>query len=285
MFLKFQQIYNAALQNEMDNPLQEMLAMLDTLSNGAVGQLEQMLPDETMLALPQRLEKRQQGIPWPYILGQASFMGLSLNCSPAALIPRAETELLAKTVLALLAAEAKENPLVIDMGTGSGNIAVSLAYHAPQAHILASDVSPEAVALAQTNVDKYALHQRVSLFCGDLFIPLQNLGYEGAVDIVICNPPYIPTSSLDKLAPEIINHEPRVALDAGQYGINIYRRLVSDALRFLKPGGILAFEIGAGQEKIAARLLQKAGGYERITTVVDDDEVIRVITAVARAAV
>jgi release factor glutamine methyltransferase len=145
---------------------------------------------------------------------------------------------------------------------------------------LASDISAEAIALAQTNVDKFALPDRVSLFCGDLFAPVQNLGYEGKVSIVICNPPYIPTGSLDKLAPEIIDHEPVVALDAGQYGINIYRRLVTDALLFLKPGGTLTFEIGAGQEKIAMRLLQKTGGYERITPVVDKNGVIRVITAV-----
>lgn len=283
MFSKLQQIYNAFSKTELDNPLQEMLLMLDSLNNGVIRQLEQTLPNEADIDLPQFLKKRQQGMPWAYILGHTPFMGLSLNCSPAALIPREETELLAKTVLSVIAERAEESPVMIDMGTGSGNIAVSVAYHAPQVHVLASDVSPEAVALAQTNVDKYALHNRVSLFSGDLFMPLQNLGYEGAVDIVICNPPYIPTSSLDKLAPEIIDHEPVVALDAGQYGINIYRRLVSEALQFLKPGGTLAFEIGAGQERIALRLLHKAGGYDNITTVTDDNGVIRVITAVVRA--
>lgn len=209
-------------------------------------------------------------------------MGLTLFCSPAALIPRQETELLVETVLTAVAALSTATPLLIDMGAGSGNISVSVAVHAPQVHILASDISPEAVGLARQNVARHQVQERVSLFCGDLFAPLQGLGHEGGVDIVICNPPYIPTGSLDKLAPEIIDHEPVVALDAGPYGLNIYRRLVADALTFLKPGGLLAFEIGAGQEKIARRLLEKTGGYESISEVCDENGVIRVITAVTR---
>lgn len=282
MFSGFQQTYNAFVQSGIENPLEETLTLLNILTNGALRQMVDAVWQGEQVDLAQILEKRQQGMPWEYILGQTHFMGLTLSCSQAALIPRQETELLVKTVQAALAKLEQDSAILIDMGTGSGNIAVSAAFHAPNVRVLASDVSEEAVALARQNAARYHLQDRVSFFCGDLFTPLQNLGYEGAVDIVVCNPPYIPTASLDNLAPEIIDYEPVVALDAGPYGINIYRRLVSDALLFLKPGGLLAFEIGAGQEKIAERLLQKTGAYETISFVRDENGVIRVITAVSR---
>lgn len=282
MFSGFHQTYNAFVQAGLENPLEETLTLLDFLTNGAFSQMAAVALHENQANLSQILEKRRQGMPWEYVLERTYFMGLALTCTPAALIPRRETELLAKTVLAAVAQLDQGSAMIIDMGTGSGNIAVSVAFHEPNVQVLASDVSVEAVALARQNAARYQLQDRVSLFCGDLFTPLQNLGYEGKVDIVVCNPPYIPTASLGKLAAEIIDFEPVVALDAGPYGINIYRRLVSDALLFLKPGGLLAFEIGAGQEKIAERLLQKTGGYGTISTVRDENGVIRVITAVSR---
>jgi release factor glutamine methyltransferase len=105
------------------------------------------------------------------------------------------------------------------------------------------------------------------------------LGYESEIDLVVCNPPYIPTGSLANLSPEIIDHEPLVALDAGPYGIDIIRRLIADSLSILKPAGILVFEIGEGQEKLAARLLRKNGGYTDVRYHKDGDGTIRVISA------
>lgn len=278
MYSNFQATHAAFVRSGIENPLEEMFTMLDILAQGKIRQATQSIGNEDGFKLANALEKRQEGMPWQYILGQATFMELSLNCTPEALIPREETELLAKTILALL--EGKKGETVIDMGTGSGNIAVSLAYYAPQIHVYASDISADAVKLAQKNVDKFNLQEQISLFCGDLFKPLENLNIENAVDVVICNPPYIPTNSLDKLTSEIIDYEPVVALDAGPYGINIYRRLIDDALRFLKPGGILAFEIGAGQDKIAMRLLSKSGQYQTVSAIPDENGVNRVITAV-----
>ncbi|MFQ5434621.1 MAG: N5-glutamine methyltransferase family protein, partial [Anaerolineae bacterium] len=177
--------------------------------------------------------------------------------------------------------QAQETTTIVDMGTGSGNIAVSLAVHLPQARVLACDVSETAVALTQYHAEKHAVADRVQVLCGDMFTPLADEGIAGQVDIVVCNPPYIPTGSLANLATEIIEHEPVVALDAGAYGIDIFRRLIRGAQDFLKPGGLLAFEIGAGQHRMAARLVQKNKGYETAVPI-KLDSIIRVITAIKK---
>jgi release factor glutamine methyltransferase len=208
-------------------------------------------------------------------------MGLSLFSSPAALIPRQETELLADTVLdEILERENIGMPVtVIDVGTGSGNIAVSLAAYSRYARVLATDVSEEAIALAARNVCKFGLEDRITLSCGDLFQPLVGRGFENRIDVVVCNPPYIPTLSLSRLDPTITEYEPVVALDAGAYGVNFFRRLVSDALPFLKPGGLLAFEIGVGQERIARRFVENGTGYDNVRSVADASGRVRVICA------
>ena len=118
----------------------------------------------------------------------------------------------------------------------------------------------------------------MTLFAGDLFAPLRDLGHEGGIDLVVCNPPYIPTGSLAKLDTEITGHEPIAALDAGAYGIDMFRRLLDEAADFLRPGGMLAFEMGAGQEKLVERLIGKSGRYAEIEYFKYDGR-IRVVSA------
>jgi release factor glutamine methyltransferase len=107
--------------------------------------------------------------------------------------------------------------------------------------ILACDISPEAVMIAKRNVDNFFLKGRVSIFCGDLFAPFRELGCEEGIDLVVCNPPYIPTGSLCKLSKEILDHEPKIALDGGPFGIDFHRRLITDSFSMLKPKGGLIF--------------------------------------------
>ena len=130
-------------------------------------------------------------------------------------------------------------------------------------------------------MDKFNLQNRVQLFYGDLFAPFRGSGIEGMVDIVVCNPPYLPTSTLDKLAPEIIDHEPVLALDAGTYGLAIFRRLIAEAFTFLRTHGVLVFEIGAGQDRLVNRLLSRNQGYEDIDCF-DDGQDVRVMSAVKK---
>jgi release factor glutamine methyltransferase len=212
------------------------------------------------------IQEQSSEVPREYRLRKALFMGHLFDCTRDTLVPTEETRVLVNAALeAIVEKEASAaDLLLIELGTGCGNIAASIALRSNHIRILASDISPMAVAVAQRNMDAYELGDRVSLFCGDLFAPFQAMGCHGKVDFVVCNPPYIPTSSLSKLPAEIIDHEPRLALDGGPYGIDIYRRLIADSLIMLKPSGMLFFEIGERQERLATRLIEKAGGYADI---------------------
>lgn len=280
MFEFIYQLHDAFAQTGLPDPWQETLHLCDILSGGALRGLDgrslHTLTPQT-LSLDDIVAQRQQGVPLEYILGQTVFMGRPFTCTPATLIPRAETELLVKTVLNHAAGLATDTLTIVDVGTGSGNIAVSLALALPHSRVFALDISPEAVAQAQQHVTTYQLQDRVSVRCGDLFAPVSEDGLAEAVDIVVCNPPYIPSGSLSKMAEEIVAHEPLVALDAGPYGINIFRRLVSDALTYLRPGGLLAFEFGAGQAVLVQRLVQKSGGYTPCQLVPDHTGTPRVL--------
>lgn len=282
MFEIYQQSYLAFVQAGVPNPEREAWLLVDLLSQGALRRLavppQTAVPDLTLLA-----QQRQQGKPLEYILGRALFMGLELHCTPDTLIPRAETELLAQIAIEQaqqLEATAVDgrSPLIADIGTGCGNLAVTLGQHTTHARLLASDISPQAIAIARQNVQKFQLEPRTQLFCGDLCQPLLQAGYHH-LDMVVCNPPYIPTTSLDKLGPEIINFEPVVALDAGPYGLNIFRRLLHEAADLLRPGGWLGFEIGVGQEKLVLRLLERQGSYAEIRPYSDPAGHVRGFTA------
>jgi release factor glutamine methyltransferase len=224
---------------------------------------------------------RKTGIPLEYVVGEASFAGIRLYCTPDTLIPREETELLLRVasewVVELQGAHEHDLTLA-DIGTGTGNLAIALALNTDATKILASDISPAAVAVAGRNVARYDLRDRVTLFCGDMLAAIKDGGYR-ELDMVVCNPPYIPTASLAKLAPEIRDHEPEVALNAGAYGLDIFRSLISEAPTVLRQGGVLAFEIGHGQEKLVTLLLQRNGNYADVRYHRDANDAVRVISA------
>lgn len=285
MIESFAEIYEEFKRAGVADPLGETLRLADLVCGGALRRADLAAAlAERGLDAPGLARERAAGRPLEYILGLAPFMGQILCCSPGALIPRGETELLAETCLERLAAmrsAGRSEPVVIEIGTGCGNIAVLLALRCRGAAIHASDISPEALEVARENVARCGVGDRVSLLCGDMFEPLRGRALEGKTDLVVCNPPYIPTSSIERLDPQIRDHEPRVALDAGSYGLDIFRRLIDGAPDFLRPGGILAFEIGAGQDGLVARLFGKArdGLYSSIEYL-DDGAEIRVACAV-----
>lgn len=263
MYREFIRCYELFREREVAEPLTETLRLFDILSAGALRNVDLSLLERNDVSLDEIAERRKEGTPFEYILGIAPFMGFMLYCTPEALIPRHDTEVLAHTALNLI--ERMEKPVTaIDMGTGCGNIAVVLAAGAAEVKVLASDVSAAAIAVARRNVEKHGLQERIQLFCGDLFDPLRGLGFEGSIDLVVCNPPYIPTKSLERLDGEITGNEPLVALEAGAYGIDVFRRLLADAADFIRPGGAMTFEMGAGQERIVERLIEKNGRYEEI---------------------
>ncbi len=282
MIERLAEIYAEFERQGAEDPLLETLRFADLVSGGALRRADlSILGEEPDLA--EIVRQRTEGRPLEYILGVAPFLGELLECSEGALIPREETELLTLTCLGFLEQQAEAGvkaPKIIELGTGSGNIAVLLALKTGNSEIYASDISEEAVGVAASNVERCGVADRVTLLCGDMFEPFRGKGLEGTTDIVVCNPPYIPSTSVDKLDSQIIDHEPRVALDAGAYGMDIFRRLITGAPEFLRPGGMLAFEIGAGQEKIVARLFRKAGDAYGPVEQIDDGTEIRVLTVI-----
>jgi release factor glutamine methyltransferase len=215
--------------------------------------------DDAMRARLDRLvAQRLDGVPLAHLTGRQNFLGLELKSGPAALVPRRETELLATEAIALartLTADRPE-PIVVDVCTGSGNVALAIAHAIPAARVLGADLSEDAVALARENRAMLGLADRVRFESGDLLAPFDTPEFVGGVDLLTCNPPYISSTKVGQMADEIASHEPRLAFDGGPLGVTILMRLLQDAPRFLRPGGWLAFEVGAGQGNAIVRRLR-----------------------------
>jgi release factor glutamine methyltransferase len=227
------------------------------------------------------VEKRIGGVPLAYLIGKQEFMGIKLLASSDAMIPRKETIILGQLVLdtAKIISDDQSNFYMVDLCTGSGNIALLVASHYQNAKIVASDLSENAVKLAQQNKDILGINDRVRLFQGDLFGPFENPEFFNQFDLVTCNPPYISSTQVEKLPQEIAHYEPRLAFDGGSFGVSILTRLVREAPRFLKPGGYLCFEVGTGQGKVMQQLVQRTGLFDDIHLRTDDDGEIRAIRA------
>jgi release factor glutamine methyltransferase len=196
--------------------------------------------------------------------GLHRFMGVDIELAPGVLVPREETELLGRTAIGLIK-DRVENPLVIDMCCGSGNLALAIATHIPSARLWACDLTDETVALARKNAERAGFSDRLNVMQGDLFAGLSGEGLEGKIDLIVCNPPYISTQRLESDSAHLLENEPREAFDGGPYGISIHQRLVRDAQAYLKPGGWLAFEFGEGQDRQATALLARARAYGPVT--------------------
>jgi release factor glutamine methyltransferase len=207
---------------------------------------------------------------------KARFMDLQLIAERGVLMPREETELLGATALELLG----EAPRVIDMCCGSGNLACAIAAHRSRARVWASDLTESCVSLARRNAVFTGLQDRIAVRQGDLFEGLCGLGLEGTIDAVVCNPPYISRAKLAGERAALLEHEPREAFDGGPYGLSIHSRVIREALPFLKPGGILLFEIGLGQERQVELLFARSRAYIEITPVANAAGQVRVIHAI-----
>ncbi|CAM5329747.1 release factor glutamine methyltransferase [Aquamicrobium terrae] len=204
---------------------------------------------------------------WPgegeYLPGASSrrFLGVELALASNVLVPRRETELLGSSAIAIIGPMTRA-PVVVDMCCGSGNLALAIARHCPRARLWAADLTDETVALAQANVARLSLADRIVVRQGDLFAAFDRDDLTGAVEMVVCNPPYISSSRLDGKSAHLLDNEPREAFDGGPYGISILQRLVRDAVGFLKPGGWLLCEFGEGQERQVTALLSRTRAYE-----------------------
>ncbi len=215
------------------------------------------------------LERRFRGEPLQYITGETEFYGLPFVVTPDVLIPRPETEHLVEKVIAL--ASPLHAPRIVDVGTGSGAIAVSFARQLREAEITAIDVSGAALKVAENNAKRAQVRDRIRFLQGDLLGPVAGEVF----DFVVSNPPYVATTHRNSLAVEVRDHEPALALFAGEDGLAIYRRLIPAAFTALVPGGFLILEIGQGQSDAVGALLKDAG-FQQIEFVPDLQGIPRV---------
>jgi release factor glutamine methyltransferase len=267
MYEALHEAYREFQDSGVEDPLGETLHLVDIISGGALREVDQdgvkSFLGQNGASLRRVVEARRKGIPLEYIIGRAVFAGLCLYCSEDTLIPTEWTTQLVEVAVDVLRKRQKTRraQIVLEIGTGCGNAAILLARRTEAVQILASDVSGGAVAIARRNVEGFGLVDRISLFCGDLCSPFLGSEYEGEIDVVVCNPPYIPTGSLSGLPAAVTEYEPLIALDGGPYGIDFYRRLVADSMKVLRSGGALVFEVGSGQENLVVRLLERNGHY------------------------
>lgn len=245
------------------------------------------------------VRRRAQRFPLPYLTGEREFMGLRFEVNPDVLIPRPETEVLVEAAIAALRTRheaAAGTPdaahlLAVDVGTGSGAIAVSLAHFVPQARVLATDLSVEACAVARRNAAALGVAERVTVFSGDLLAPLAAECGPGVppsrrATVICANLPYIPTENRAALAPEVRDWEPSLALLGGPGGLEVVARLLEQAPDYLCPGGRLFLEIGPEADQ-AGRLvaqLEAAGGWQDVAVLPDLAGLTRVVTATRHTA-
>jgi release factor glutamine methyltransferase len=209
---------------------------------------------EALAAFQKMGERRLKGEPVSRILGEADFFGLKFIVNAATLIPRPETELL--VVRTLEALEGRNHKRILDLGTGTGCIAISVLTESPSATAVATDLAPEALEAARANAKRHGVTRRMSIRKGSWFDPLDS-GEQ--VDVIVANPPYVRHDDIAGLAPEVKDHDPHLALDGGKDGLDAYRAILEEAHHWLKPDSWVVVEIGHDQGPAVRKLFQNAG--------------------------
>lgn len=243
---------------------------------------QRVLSSEEEEKLNSLVEERLKGKPLQYVIGETEFYGLRFKVDSRALIPRPETEILVSKIIEYFKKEKRESDYlkIIDIGTGTGNIAIALAYNLKNSSVYATDVSSDAISLAQENAEINKVDDRIEFLRGDLFAPLKNKGLEGKVDAVVSNPPYVHKEEKEILPKEVRDFEPEVALFAEE-GLN--QRIIDQSARFLKKGqGILALETGYGQAQKVKNIIQATNEFVAIEIIKDLAGIERVIMAIKR---
>jgi release factor glutamine methyltransferase len=204
--------------------------------------------------------RRLKRHPLQYLIGFQEFWGYSFKVTPDVLIPRSESELLVEAAVALRETGwMQPKPIVTDMGTGSGCLAVALACEIPGSQVYATDISGRALSIALENAKAHGLCNRIRFLKGDLWEPLRQLDLAGRIDLLVSNLPYIRRASMGQLQSEVRDHEPRIALDGGADGLDLYRRLLADAKEMLIPKGTMILEMGIHQAKAVKEVAQRSG--------------------------
>jgi release factor glutamine methyltransferase len=242
-------------------------------------QFDKTVDKQQLDRLHELVERAGQNEPVAYLTGKIEFYSLQLNITPDCMIPRPETELLVERAIEFLRARPGKQ-FVCDLCTGSGCIAVAIAKNCANANIIATDISDAALNIAAKNVEMHQLGDRIRLLCGDLFDALIPQLDVDKFDLIVCNPPYVSAVEFEKLDKNIKDYEPKSALLAGTDGLAIYRRIIENADRFLKPDAALMLEIGYAQGPAIKELLEQTGSFAEIKIEKDLHNNDRIATAV-----
>jgi release factor glutamine methyltransferase len=245
---------------------------LDTDRMRIIVEPNRELDDGELARYRDLIKRRRKGEPVAYLRGHKEFYGRSFRVDERVLVPRADTEILVETALTRTA-DRSMGRRYLDLCTGSGCVAISLAKERPASQLFAVDASADALAVAKENAVR--LGAQIAWLFGDLFAPLE--AYGAKFELITANPPYIPEGELGSLSPDIRDFEPRLALSGGADGLDVIRRIVSGAPRFLRPGGVLAVEMGMGQASrvfdlfgeagfMAVKIDKDYGGHDRVAS-------------------
>lgn len=236
---------------------------------------EKVLNKEEVSRFQELIKALAEGEPLQYLLGKQNFMGLDFVVDKNVLIPRSDTEVLVEEIIKI--APEKTGLKILDLCTGSGAIAISLAKHLPGAELIATDISPEALQIAQVNSLNNQVNHKITFYQGDLFEPLTQ---DYKFDFVVSNPPYITSQEMQELAPQV-KREPHLALWGGADGLDFYRRITKQAPAYLKPDGFLLLEIGYQQGQEVKQLCED-NGFREVTIIKDWSDNDRVVKAYMR---
>jgi release factor glutamine methyltransferase len=273
--LKDHQIENPRLNSEL------LLAhSLNFSREGLYRNLHRPLKRRDKEALERLIQRRISGEPLQYILGHQEFWSIDFKVDPRVLIPRPETELLVEQSLLILSKNSfKRIPSVLEIGTGSGAIAIALAKEVTNIFLVATDISREALRLAKENARSAGLGHQIKFVNGDLFSSLRSSKEEGTFDMILSNPPYIHRLELQTLAREVKEYEPMIALDGGEDGLEFYRRMIPEAPFYLREGGWLLLEVGQGQGSLVSKWMEEEGDFLKPECILDLSGIERVVKA------
>jgi len=274
-YLKDHRIENPRLNAEL------LLARsLNLRREGLYTHLHDELKEREKEALEKLIQRRISGEPLQYILGHQEFWSIDFKVDPRVLIPRPETELLVEQSLLILSENSlRGTPSVLEIGTGSGAIAIALAKEAKNIFLVATDISRDALVLAKENAESAGVQHQIKFVNGDLFDPLCPSKERKPFDLILSNPPYIVRHEIGSLAKEVRDYEPTIALDGGEDGLESYRRIVTGAPFYLREGGWLLLEMGQGQSKKVAEQIETSGAFLKPQILPDLSGIERVVKA------
>jgi release factor glutamine methyltransferase len=274
-YLRDHQIENDRLNAEL------LLARSLNLSReGLYRNLHRQLREREKETLEKMIQRRILGEPLQYILEHQEFWSIDFKVDPRVLIPRPETELLVEQCLLILSENSLRGiPSVLEIGTGSGAIAIALAKEVKNIFLVATDISRDALVLAKENAESAGVQHQIEFVNGDLFDPLCPSKGRKPFDLILSNPPYIVGPEVESLAKEVRDYEPTIALDGGEDGLEFYRRIITGAPFYLREGGWLLLEIGQGQSESVAEQIDRSGAFQKPQILPDLSGIERVVKA------